>query len=168
MTMKGKPCFLSRVLAVIFMMILSGCGNQIVNNSKELQIVQACSDSLLKAESELNAEAAMKYYAEDAIVQGPGTPQIQGKMAIAEMYRQFFGTSQLKEFSVKLTYINLSKSGDVAYEYGTNRVVMSTSQNDLMDVGKYTLVWRKFNDKWLVVILAFSNDNPEPMVVGEK
>jgi len=166
--MKNKFCIMTSVFSVIFVIILSGCGNQHVDNLKELKIVQACSDSLLMAESELNAEAAIRYYAEDAIVQGPGTPQIQGKMAIAEMYRQFFGLSQLKEFSVKSTYINLSKSGDVAYEYGTNKVVMSALQNDLIDSGKYTLVWRKYNDKWLVVILAFSNDNPEPILVDNK
>jgi uncharacterized protein (TIGR02246 family) len=152
-------------ICTFLVLSIVSCNHQVSESANEVLIIKSYSDSLLKAESELNADKAISYFAEDAIVQGAGAPQINGKKAIREMYQQFFGMPQLKEFSVKSNFIDISKSGDIAYEYGVNKVVTSQGKNDLIDVGKYTLVWRKHDDKWLVEILTFSNDNPVPEIV---
>lgn len=134
----------------------------------ETEAVRARSDGLLGAEGALDAEGSVAFYAEDAIVQPDGAPQIRGRDAIAGSYRQFFEDSQLKEFFVKGSHITVSQSGDLAYEYGVNRTVLAGPEGDLVDVGKYLLVWKKIDGEWLVVVLAFSSDAPAPALVSEQ
>ena len=56
---------------------------------------------------------------------------------------------------------------DRAYEYGINRMVMAGEDGDLLDVGKYLLIWRKIATEWMVVALSFTSDTPAPMPIAE-
>lgn len=100
-------------------------------------------------------------------VQPDRAPQIRGRDAIAGIYRQFFEGSQVKEFSAKRSHLTVSQSGDLAYEYGVNRTVVTGLEGDLVDIGKYLLVWKKIDAEWLVVALTFSSDAPEPEPLSE-
>lgn len=134
----------------------------------ETEAVRVRSDGLVGAEAALDVEGALVFYAEDAIVQPANAPQIRGREAIVESYRQFFEGSQLKEFSGKGAHLTVSQGGDLAYEYGVNRTVLAGPEGDLLDVGKYLLVWKKIDGEWLVVALAFSSDAPTPAPVSKQ
>jgi ketosteroid isomerase-like protein len=141
------------------------CGTPKVDVTAETEAVRARSDGIAGAEGALDVEGALAFYAEDAIVQPDRAPQIRGHEAIAGMYRQFFEGSPLKEFSVKASHLTVSQGGDLAYEYGVNRAVLAGPEGDVVDVGKYLLVWKKIDGEWLVVALTFSNDAPEPVAL---
>jgi ketosteroid isomerase-like protein len=149
--------------AVLAATILTGCGGPQIDIAAETEAVRARSEGVVAAESALDVTAALTFWAEDAIVQGAGMPQIQGKEAIGDLYRQYFEGGQVKEFSGTTSYLEVSAGGDLAYEYGVNRFVLAGPEGDLLDMGKYLAVWKKINGEWFVAALSFTSDAPAPV-----
>ena len=73
----------------------------------------------------------------------------------------------MREFSGASSHLEMASSGDLAYEYGVNRMVLAGDDHDLLDVGKYLAVWKKINGEWLVVALSFTSDAPEPCPIDD-
>jgi ketosteroid isomerase-like protein len=142
-----------------------GCGAPSVDVSAETEAVRARSDALVTAEAAQDVEQALAYYADDAVVQPGGVPQVQGKKAIGDLYRQFggFEGGQLKEFSSSRTHLQVSAAGDLAFEYGVNRMVLARPEEDLLDMGKYLAVWKKSGGEWYMAAISFTSDAPAPV-----
>ena len=100
-------------------------------------------------------------------MQPAGSPLIKGKEAIRELYEQYFESGLLREFSGASSHLEMASSGDLAYEYGVNRMVLAGDDHDLLDVGKYLAVWKKINGEWLVIALSFTSDAPEPCAIED-
>jgi ketosteroid isomerase-like protein len=140
----------------------TGCTSRI-DIAKETDAVRARSKGVSTAESAKDTQGAIAFWADDAIVQPAGAPQLQGREAITALYRQFFENSSFKEISSTISNITVSRSGDLAYEYGVNRMVFQSPKGDLLDMGKYLLVWKKVKDNWFIAALAFTSDAPAPV-----
>jgi len=147
--------FLSLCFLLLFPII--SC-NRPANHSILIKEIKAFSDSLVMAEIALDANGALKYYTEDAIIQPEGSPQIQGKVAILKMYKEFFELPQLKKFYVEGKDITVSKCGDLAYEVGINSTAIISEKVEVVTHGKYLVIWKKVEDKWLVSVLTFSEN----------
>jgi len=142
---------------------IMGCTTPQIDVAAEAEAVRARSEEVVAAEAAFDVEASAAFWADDAINQGAGMPQIQGKEAILELYRQYFESGMLKEFSGSTSHVEVSAAGDFAYEYGVNRFVIAGPQGDLLDMGKYLAVWKKIDGEWFIAALAFSSDAPEPV-----
>lgn len=155
---KGIPV----ALLVLPVIAAVACGGPQVDIAAEEAAVRARSEGVVAAEIDMDIDRAVTYFTEDAIVQPGGMPQIQGKEAIASFYGQM---SELgfTDFSSSSTHIQVSSSGDLAYEYGINRMVFPSPDGDLLDMGKYLMVWKKIEDEWYIQALAFSSDAPAPV-----
>jgi ketosteroid isomerase-like protein len=152
---------LRRVITATFLLVSAGCAAAPqVDLDAETAAVTARSEALAHAEAAKDAQAAASFWAEPAIVQPAGGPQIQGRQAVLDGYRQFFGA--LKEFEGTSTGIDISAAGDMAWDYGVNRLVFSTPNGDVVDNGKYIAVWKKIDNEWYVVAVSFSSDAPAP------
>ncbi len=148
--------------------IFAACAAPQVDVAAETEAVRARSEGVVAAEAAFDVAAALAFWADDAIVQGTGTPQIQGKSAIGELYGQFFESGMVKEFSGETSYLEVSAGGDLAYEYGVNRMVLAGPEGDLLDMGKYLVVWKKIDGEWFIAALAFTSDAPAPVpMAGE-
>ena len=128
--------------------------------------LHARSDSLQAAESAKNRDLAITFWAPDAIIQGAGSPQVEGREKISALYKVYFEGIGLKSMEGKPTHITVSQSGDLAYEIGVNRFTFSSPKGDLLDVGKYLLVWKKTNGIWYVAALSFTSDAAAPVPVA--
>jgi len=106
--------------------------------------LRARSEGVVAAEAAQDINGAVAFYADEAIIQSAGIPQVHGKKALTKLYRQFFEGGQLKDFSGTTTKLEVSQSGD------------------LLDIGKYLAIWKKINNKWLIVALSFTSDSPSP------
>ena len=135
--------------------------------TRERAALQARTKGVVAAEVAFDVPEALKYWAEDAIMQPAGSPLIKGKKAIRELYKQYFESGHLREFSGVSSHLEMAGSGDLAYEYGVNRMVLAGDNRDLLDVGKYLAVWKKINGEWLVVALSFTSDAPEPCPIDD-
>jgi uncharacterized protein (TIGR02246 family) len=139
-----------------------------VDAEAEASAVRARSEAVVRAESAMDAEAAAAFFAEDAIVQPAGSPQLLGRAAILDDYRQFFSGGTLKEFSGTTSGLRVAASGDLAYEYGVNRLILAGPDGDLLDNGKYLTVWKKIDGEWYVAALSFTSDTPAPVPVTDR
>ncbi len=123
---------------------------------------KACSD----AEAAKDIERALGYWAEAAILHAAGSPQIQGREQIRGVYTKYF--TGLKAFTGTASHIEVSQAGDLAFDYGVNRMVYTTAQGDVLDIGKYLAVWKKIDGNWYIVALSVSSDAPTPAPVPAK
>ena len=103
------PIFSS--LIILFFNI--GCNKTLTDKNRILEEIKIRSDSLVMAESALDAENAIKFFAEDAIVQPSNSPQINGKESIDEMYSQFFNLEGIKESTFYYCRKKLAKQGRI-------------------------------------------------------
>lgn len=145
--------------------VLGACSGPRVDVAAETAAVRARSQALAAVEASQNTEGALAYWAQDAIVQPAGAPQIQGREAVRALYNSFFGGGQLKKFEGTTTQLQVSQGGDLAYEYGVNRMVLAGPKGNLLDVGKYLVVWKKIDGEWYVAALSFTSDAPAPVPV---
>jgi len=153
------------VTVLLTTIIFSSCSHDV---SKELAAVQSRSKAVTAAEEAQNIPEIMKYWAKDAIVQPAGMPQIQGTESIIKLYHQIFDDTamKLKSFtssSINSPNITVAESGDVAFDYGTNKFVWSTANGDMLDMGKYLIVWKKINGEWYVSAISFTSDAQPPV-----
>ena len=151
------------ILSLFAVAVLGACSGPRVDIAAETAAVSARSQGIAAAEAAQNTEQALAFWADDAIVQGAGSPQIQGHDAIRALYDSFFGSGQLKQFEGTTSYLEVSQSGDLAYEYGVNRFVLTGPSGDLLDMGKYLAVWKKIDGEWYAAALSFTSDAPAPV-----
>lgn len=124
--------------------------------------VRAARESLSNAQSGKDTDAAMAFYADDAIVQPPDAPQVEGAEAIRNGHDRIFTQMPVSELGSTTTAIHVSADGTLAWEYGVNRVVLDMPDGPYTDMGKYLAVWAEQDGSWKVVALAYSSDAPPP------
>ncbi|HSG81312.1 MAG TPA: nuclear transport factor 2 family protein [Gemmatimonadota bacterium] len=142
------------------------CSGPQVDVAAETEAVRARSRAIVAAEAAQDVDAALAFWAPDAVAQPAGAPQAQGHDAIRALYGQFFDTGQLKELEGTTSYLVVSQGGDLAYEYGVNRMVFTGPEGDLLDMGKYLAVWQKIEGEWYVAALSFTSDAPAPTPIA--
>lgn len=150
------------VATALFAGMLTGCAAPKVDMVAENAALTARADALTEAEVAKDIEKALSFYAPDAIVQPANFPQVSGTEAVRGMYKQFMEDPNFKSFGSTRTALVLSEDGKMAYEYGVNRMVFSTPDGDMTDIGKYVGIWKKDGTEWRAVMVAFSSDAPPP------
>ncbi len=157
------------VLLACSALALSACSTRPpVDLAAETASLRARGQALRAAEASRNLDAAMAFWAQDAVVQRAGTPQIQGHDALRVLFGQVFGTNRLKQQESTTSKVELSPGGDLAYEYGVDRKVFTGPNGDLLDIGKYLAVWKKIDGQWLIVALSVCSDTPAPVPLDPK
>lgn len=147
------------------LLMAAACGGPTVDLEAERATLHARSEALVAAEAAQDLETVLTFWAPDAVVQPAGTPQIRGIDAVEDLYRSFFDSGVLKEFQGTATHLHVAASGDLAWETGVNRMVLAGPEGDLLDVGKYLVIWEKRDGEWYVAALSFTSDAPEPTPV---
>lgn len=106
-----------------------------------------------------DADKASSFYADDATFLPENAPKVEGKAQIRAAWANMLATPGLS-VSFGPTKIEISKSGDVAYDIGTTEVKTTDAQGSTITAaGKYVVVWRKQADKqWKVVADIFNSD----------
>jgi len=147
----------SRILAaLVSFALLTGCKTAAVDIAAETAALEARSAALVAAESAKDRDAALAFWAEDAVMHFAGGPAMVGRDALGGVYDQFF--AQVRQFSAEGTRVVMAASGDLAYEIGINRAIVIGQQSDLVDVGKYLSVWQKIDGEWYVVAVSATSD----------
>lgn len=137
-----------------------------VDVEAETAALRARSDALVAAEKRMAADEAVAFYETDAVVLPSGAAIINGRDGVRTLYQEYFGSGMLKSFESTVTQLEVTSSGDVAYEYGSNRFILAGPEGDLLDVGKYLAIWKKVDGEWYVSVLAFNSDAAAPTPVA--
>ncbi len=139
------------------------CTAPTVDIEAETAAVRRRSEALVAAETAKDVEGSLAFLAKDAVAQPAGAPQLEGHHELRGMFEAVFAS--LAEFGATTTRLEVSASGDMAYEYGVNRIVVAGEDGNLLDMGKYLAVWKKVDGEWLVAAVSFTSDAsaPEPL-----
>jgi ketosteroid isomerase-like protein len=145
-------------------LVLAACTPK-VDIEAETAALRTRSEAVVAAEKARDIEASVAFYAEDAIVHPAGAPMLRGRDAVRGMYTDVFGSGAVRAFDSTPTHLEVAASGDIGYEYGVNRFTLTTPGGDMLDVGKYLVVWKKVEGQWYAAVLSFNSDTPAPTPV---
>lgn len=103
--------------------------------------------------------AIQNFYAPDAQFLAPNAPPAQGRQAIGEGWR---GLVQLPGLVMTFgaTRIEVSESGDLAYDVGSYALGFDSESGRVNDNGKYVVVWKKVDGEWKAVVDIFNTNLP--------
>jgi uncharacterized protein (TIGR02246 family) len=104
--------------------------------------------------------AAIKnFYTPDGLFLAPNAPPAQGRQAIGEAWR---GLLQLPGIVLTFgaTRIEVSESGDLAYDVGTYALGFDSESGRVNDHGKYVVVWKKVEGEWKAAADIFNSNLP--------
>ena len=132
-----------------------------VDLAAEANAVRARSAEWLAADKARDIERAVSLYADDAVELAANTPLVVGKEAI----RAWYGT-WLTQPNLSLTFatssVDVSPSGEVAWERGTYEFTTVSPTGTSVDKGKYLTVWKKVKGTWMVAADMANSDLPTP------
>jgi uncharacterized protein (TIGR02246 family) len=102
-----------------------------------------------------DAATTVSFYADNAVLMAPGAPVTTGKDAIL---KAFTGMMADKNFALSFapTKVEVSKSGDLAYDLGDYSLSISDPKGKAQTAkGKYVVVWGKQGDgSWKALVDA--------------
>ena len=137
-----------------------GCGQQSVDTTIEGKRLMQISRDWSKAAATGNIDSTLSYWADDAVVMGPGQPLLQGKAAIRGMLES---TSKVPGFRISWEpkTVSVSKSGDMAYMTEETQITLTDSTGKpFTEFNKAVTIWKKDSSgNWKNVIDTW-NANP--------
>ncbi len=165
-TLKGQQ-FISQIKTAEDFSLQIENSNLSMQTDDVQEILRARSAALVNAEQTKDIQKALSFYAEDAVIQAAGMAQFVGLDSIRTLYSMMFEKMSIKETSSSITNLTVARSCDMAYEYGINRLVFNSPRGELLDMGKYILIWKKIKDNWYVAALSFTSDAPSPVSMNK-
>ncbi len=108
--------------------------------------IRAASAEWSKAAEAKDLDKAVSYYAEDAIFLVDKGAMVNGRNSIRMTWKDMLApTAPTLTFAT--TYVEVARSGDMAYEYGTYKLVSEAKKGKPKEEkGKYATVWKKQKD----------------------
>ena len=129
------------------------------------------SESMLRAlDEQWSATAArndldgtVAFYADDAVLLPPNAPIATDRKSIRDSWAELLTPNT--SVSWKWTKIEVAKSGELAYIYGSYKLTMgATSQSGpVNDTGKFLEIWKKqTGGKWRCIVDTYNSDLQVP------
>ena len=148
------------VVVVAGLLACIGCATAGGTSDEASRILQLDADWSQAAQGR-DVDRVVSFWADDATVFPPGSPPVIGKPAIREFVARSFQTPGFS-ISWKTTRVVVSRSGDLAYGAGTNRVTFSGPDGKQVTVeGKAVTVWRREpGGAWKCVIDIWNDVSP--------
>ena len=112
-----------------------------------------------------NLEAILDMITDDAIFLLPGSPEVRGKQAIAEMYRGFFARFDAVEQTATLEEVKVS--GDWAFGWGADEILATPAAGGptMRTRGKNMIILRRGPDGAWRFARGINNMMPEAVTV---
>ena len=155
---EGRAIRLSAVVAGL--LACMGCAT--AGNTKDAasQILRLDAEWSQAAQGR-DVDRVVWFWADDAIVFPPGGPPVVGRPSIREFVVKSFRIPGFR-ISWNTTNVAVSRSGDLAYATGTNRVTFDGPDGRPVTVdGKAVTVWRREKDgTWKCVIDIWNDVSP--------
>jgi uncharacterized protein (TIGR02246 family) len=107
--------------------------------------IMAANDSFMKAIKAEDVKTLVSLYTEEARVMPPNLPVVEGKENIVQMWEASF---EMGSMHLQLKTISAEAFGATAIEEGKYKVLSPDGQ--VLDTGKYIVIWKKVGGKWLL------------------
>ena len=169
----------SLLLAALFVMnFVAACSNSGTKTAPQPPDTRAADEAAIraaviewsKAAQAKDVNKAVSFYADDAMQFVDKGPLVKGKDNIRTGWEQML-TLPGSGLTFATTGVEVARSGDMAYEYGTYDFAKADKKGNVIDEkGKYVLVWKKQADgSWKVAADIDNRDAaPAPQPVKRK
>ena len=108
--------------------------------------IRAASSDWSKASQAKDLDKATSYYTDDAVFFVNNGARVKGKDAIKASWKPMLETPG-PGLTFETTFVEVARSGDIAYEYGTYDLKTEAKKGKVTDEkGKYVVVWKKQAD----------------------
>ena len=149
------------LLAALFAMVITiACAEQTAQKpapppdtrKADEAAIRAASADWSKAAQAKDLDKATSYYADEAVFFVENGAMVKGKDAIKMAWKPELATPG-PGMTFDTTYVEVARSGDLAYEYGTYDEKTDVKKGKVKDEkGKYVVVWKKQPDgSWKAV-----------------
>jgi len=105
---------------------------------------------------ESNVDEVIKYVAEEAVLIPPNSPPLNGAKAIREAVKQMVKTKVLS-MSGGVTNLEVSASGDLAYDFGRFRIVNQGPKGTIEEKGYFVTLYKKIDGQWKFMSQIWNN-----------
>ena len=150
--------------------LVGGCGVGVpLDESGEAAELRKLDERWSAAAAKNDLEATLSFYADDAVVLPGNAPIAADKKAIREVWAGMLGPGTA--VSWKVTKVEVAKSGELGYLYGTYDLTMKDPKGGPpdQDKGKLVEIWRKQPDgKWKCIVDTYNSDLPLPAAAAQK
>ncbi|MGA8222354.1 MAG: SgcJ/EcaC family oxidoreductase [Candidatus Acidiferrales bacterium] len=146
--------------SLLIMILSAACSNQTAQQpapppdtrKADEAAIRAASAEWSKAAQAKDLDKSVSYYADDAIYCVDKGALVKGKDNIRLAWKDIVGPNA-PTLTFATTFVEVARSGDIAYEYGTYDLVTEVKKGKSTDEkGKYVTVWKKQPDgSWKVV-----------------
>lgn len=128
--------------------------------SAEEAAVRAADEQWSQVAGAKDLEKTVSFYADNGILQPPGSPALAGRDAIRTFWIAAF-QDPAYQLSWKTVDVGVARSGDLAYTRGSYDFTYTLGGKAVREHGKDLVVWKKQADgSWKVVVDMFSADGP--------
>lgn len=142
----------SGMVALGLIVIVAACAprSPSVDIAAEEAVVRQRALAWGAAEATNNVDSALSYMWEDAVMQPPNAPQVQGHAAARELYEsvRFSSLGIVEPLTVRV-----ASSGDLAAVWANMTYELELVQSGMMvvDTAKFVAVWEKRDGVWKVI-----------------
>jgi uncharacterized protein (TIGR02246 family) len=147
--------------ALLAITCTAACGNQTAQapapppdtRKADEAVIRAASADWSKAAQARDLDKAASYYAEDAVDLVDKGALVKGRNSIRMVWKDILAPTA-PALSFTTTFVEVARSGDIAYEYGTTELTTTDKKGKpTVEKGKYATVWRKQQDgSWKSVL----------------
>jgi ketosteroid isomerase-like protein len=121
-------------------------------------VIQRLTSLFVASLNKPDIEAALTYFAPDAVMLAPGRPGVKGKPAIGDLLREMVTSNYL---TITLGRNSMAHLGDLAVEIGDYTMnVTQHNGNRREEAGKYVTAWRRQPGGEFMITVTVWSRNP--------
>jgi ketosteroid isomerase-like protein len=135
----------------------TGARTQTAKQRAVAKAISEMDDAWSRAASNHNLKVTLAYYAKGAVMLPPNAPIATTAKGLKDNWVPMCASGT--KIGWKATKVEVSKSLDMAYSYGTYFLTMKVAGKTTKDQGKWVEVWKKQTDgSWKCVVDTFNSD----------
>ena len=123
--------------------------------------IEAINTQWVKAFEQRDFQSMQALFTQDSLLLLPNEPAVEGLKAVVEVWKNWAEFNNV-EITWGANRIDISSSGDMAYDYGWYTFAFDSEDGPVEDKGKYIVVWKKTGGAWKVAADIFNTDLPLP------
>lgn len=154
----------AQLLLTASALLLSSCASQTTTDTRAAEAaIRALDEQWSATAGKGDLHGTVAFYGDDAALLPPNEPLAADRNAIRASWAGLL--EQTAALQWKASKVEVAKSGELGYLYGTYRLAMKgpAGKPGAVDTGKLVEIWKKQPDgAWKCIVDTFNSDVPQP------